>query len=296
MTASGDPVPGSATTLVYPTDDETFQSFLQFYRYDRRPLNPQVEGVVEDSAGRWRRERVTFDGLDDRIVAYLYVPHNGSPPYQTIYYGITVGPFHGAPATFEIETLLASHIQGGRALMVVVPKGAEERPWPGHAPDVLVSAPERFADVSYREEVAHHTKEYRIGLDYLETRDEFDSGKVAYLGFSWGSGPVGIILTTVDTRFAAAAFLGGGLQPLFERILPEARPINFAPRMKMPKFLLNGRFDELFPPDLTARPLYDVWPEPKRLQIEETGHLLSVEARGRVLKEWLDETLGPVDP
>ena len=55
------------------------------YAYDALPLN---EEVVEDIAfEHWHRQRVEFDlPYGERGAAYLYIPNNIDPPYETIVY------------------------------------------------------------------------------------------------------------------------------------------------------------------------------------------------------------------
>lgn len=81
---------------------------------------------------------------------------------------------------------------------------------------------------------------------------------------------------------------------MYRQILPEANPINFAPRIKPPKLLLNGKYDEASPYETEALPLYNLLCEPKRLALLDGGHVPPLEERVPVINKWLDETLGPV--
>ena len=51
----------------------------------RRPLHETVDGVVKETAD-WREEKVTFDTgyRGERMSAYLFLPKNVRPPYQTV--------------------------------------------------------------------------------------------------------------------------------------------------------------------------------------------------------------------
>jgi pimeloyl-ACP methyl ester carboxylesterase len=60
--------------------------------------------------------------------------------------------------------------------------------------------------------------------------------------------------------------------------------------------ILNGLYDEVHPPETRAKPMFALLPEPKRLEVVETGHLPNLEIRTPVINRWLDETLGPVGP
>ena len=43
-----------------PASNELFEAYRSLYAYDKRPLNAQVEGVVEETAD-WKKERITID-------------------------------------------------------------------------------------------------------------------------------------------------------------------------------------------------------------------------------------------
>jgi pimeloyl-ACP methyl ester carboxylesterase len=73
--------------------------------------------------------------------------------------------------------------------------------------------------------------------------------------------------------------------------------LNFAPRVKVPVLMLNGRFDFIFPVGTSQEPLFRLLGTPnehKRRVIYGTGHDIP---RNELIKEtldWLDRYLGPV--
>ena len=144
-----------------------------------------------------------------------------------------------------------------------------------------------------RDRIVHHVTEFRIGLDYLETREGIDTTRIAHAGFSWGATTQALILTAVEPRIRASIFIGGGVYPS-ER-LPEVEPVNFIPRIHGPVLVLTGEYDETVAYEPYARFLYELLPGPKRLALVESGHLPPVEIRNPIISEFLDETLGPVD-
>ena len=68
-----------------PVSDVVFEGFRRMYDYDRTPLNVKLESRDTSSAD-WTVEKVTFDAAygNERVAAYLYLPRNASPPYQTV--------------------------------------------------------------------------------------------------------------------------------------------------------------------------------------------------------------------
>ncbi|MEE9491036.1 MAG: SUMF1/EgtB/PvdO family nonheme iron enzyme, partial [Dehalococcoidia bacterium] len=275
------------TTSYKPVDDATFNSFLGYYKYDKKPLDSEVVETIETED--WTREKVTFASVDrQRIIAYIYLPRRAAKPYQCINLMPGGDIFYTRSASEYAEWLLAAHIKAGRAVMSMAPRGGVERT---RTPDYV--SPKGHT-VEYRERLVRWVTEYRLGLDYLATRGDIDMDKIAHLGFSWGSFSVGLPLTAVEDRYRSIIFIGGGVSPGMRSILPEANPVNFVPRIRPPKLVLHGRYDEVFPFETRALPLYNLLREPKRLEAVEGGHMPPIEIRVPIINNWLDETLGPI--
>jgi pimeloyl-ACP methyl ester carboxylesterase len=153
-----------------------------------------------------------------------------------------------------------------------------------------------LGSVGQRDETIVFVTEYRMGLDYLETRDDIDATRIAHAGFSWGAYRTAVVLVAVEPRIRSTIFIGGGVGSNDMRILPEANPVNFAPRISSPVLMLTGLYDDVLPAETAAKPLFALLPEPKRLELVETGHLPNLEIRTPIINRWLDETLGPVGP
>lgn len=139
------------------------------------------------------------------------------------------------------------------------------------------------------------SKDLGRSLDYLETRPDMDVGRIAYFGNSLGAA-VGPQLIAVEPRFKAALLISGGS---FEKVPAEVDSWNFAPRVRIPVLMLNGRDDFLFPVESSQLPLFRLLGTPgkdKRHLLYEGGH--GVITHSDVIKEaldWLDRYLGPVN-
>ncbi|MCH7772592.1 MAG: hypothetical protein IIA49_16510 [Bacteroidetes bacterium] len=138
-----------------------------------------------------------------------------------------------------------------------------------------------------------HSSELNRGLDYLETCSEINIDKLSYIGFSWGSGSR-LVFAGVNNRFKSCVFIGGGIDERMLPTLPEVNPINYAPYIKVPKLLLNGKQDEEHIYKTRALPLYNLLQEPKKIAMVDGGHLPSLEVRVPIINKFLDETFGPV--
>jgi hypothetical protein len=69
---------------------------------------------------------------------------------------------------------------------------------------------------------------------------------------------------------------------------------NFAPHIRAPKLMLNGRYDEAYPFKTEIEPLYKLLRDPRRSIVYDAGHTSPIEVAVPAINEWLNETLGPV--
>jgi len=123
-----------------------FQSLLEHYRYDSRPLEGSVLETVETPD--WTRQKIRYVALEgDTALAYLYLPRQAAAPFQTMVYLSSTAAFvqiRSVPE--EVELIIAPNIRGGRAVLAVVFKGMAERAFgPGWEPPDAGSV--RFRDL-----------------------------------------------------------------------------------------------------------------------------------------------------
>jgi dienelactone hydrolase len=268
-----------------PASDETYRIYKSLYAYDRTPLNATVESV-DESSPYWRKEKVSFDAAygRERVPAYLFLPRNAAPPYQTVvYFPSSNALWLASGEDLEIR-FLDFLIRSGRAVLHPIYKGTfERRSTTGAGPN----------DV--RDWKIACSKDLGRSLDYLETRRDIDSRKLAYYGLSLGAIST-LPLVAVEDRFQVAVLLAGGLP--FNHYLPEADPVNFVPRIRIPVLLLGGRQDFIHPVDTAQVPLFRLLGTPekdKKHVIFEGGHApLRVQSLIRDILDWLDKYLGPV--
>ena len=145
--------------------------------------------------------------------------------------------------------------------------------------------------------VAHY-KDAARSLDYLATRSDIDSNKLAYLGVSMGSAKGVILSTLLQDRLKTSIFLDGGYF-LFPPT-PGNDQADFAPRLKLPVLMVNGRYDYSFSLDRAQNPLFAMLGTPagdKRHVVLDTPHDVT-EQRPQLVKavlDWLDHYLGRVN-
>jgi pimeloyl-ACP methyl ester carboxylesterase len=140
-------------------------------------------------------------------------------------------------------------------------------------------------------------KDAARSLDYLATRADIDKDRMGYLGVSMGSAEGVIITSLLQDRLRSAVFLDGGYFLVSPG--PGTDQADFAPRMKKPVLMVNGRYDFTFPVQTAQDPLFRMLGTPqaeKRHVILETPHDVTQD-RPRLVKEvlsWLDRYLGRV--
>ncbi len=273
-----------------PVSDEVFDIYLNMYAYDKTELNAVIESVDEQSED-WVREKITFDAAygGERVIAYLFLPKNFDPPYQTTVYFPGSQVIHASSIESMRTSDLKFLVKSGRAVMYPIYKGTYER---GDKLDSDYPNETKF----YRDHVIMWAQDLSRSIDYLETRPDIDTKRLAYYGVSWGAA-MGAIMPAVEKRFKASILYIAGLG--FEPALPEVDQINFVSRVTIPMLMLNGKYDHYFPLETSQKPMFQLLgtpPEHKRHVVYETGHFVP---RTQLIKEsleWLDRYLGPVKP
>ncbi|HEX6126605.1 MAG TPA: bifunctional serine/threonine-protein kinase/formylglycine-generating enzyme family protein [Pyrinomonadaceae bacterium] len=272
----------------YPrTTEAQFRELAGFYDYAKTPLDGEV--IESTETADWRREKITFNGaVGERAIAYLYLPHNAAPPLQVIQMLAGSDVDNGVtPVPLLAEEWMGSVMKSGRALLAVVVKGNSERPWPPN-----YQRP-RYESAEWHDLLVNRFTDHRRGLDYLETRDDIDMSRVGFVGISSGAS-TGLILAAVESRYRSIFLTAGGLPAYFMTNQPAANPINFAPHVKPPKHILNGRFDENYPGKTALEPMLKLFSEPKEVEIYEGPHAPPIEVLVPAMNKFFDKTLGPV--
>ena len=149
---------------------------------------------------------------------------------------------------------------------------------------------------SYREHMIMWAKDVGRSVDYLEGRPDIAKDKIGYIGFSWGAELAPVFLA-LEPRFALGLICLGGFS--VQPSLPEADPVNFAPRVRVPVLMLNGRFDFLSPTATSQEPMFNLLGTPaerKRRIVYESSHGIP---RNELIKEvvnWMEKYWGAPTP
>ena len=265
-----------------PVGDDIFEVYRRQYAYDRAPLNTVVEATEETET--WRRDTVAFDAAygGERMRAHLFLPRNASPPYQTVVL-FPAGDAFRVSSSRELSLRWVDFIiRSGRALLYPVYKGTYER-----------ATFEHIGPFAGRELRIAWSRDLGRAIDYVETRSDIDPTRLALYGLSDGPGTA-VILTALEPRLKTLVLQGAGIG---EPVAPEIDTLNYAPRVRIPTLMLNGRYDYETPFEASQRPLFVLLgspPENKRHVVLEFGHAMVVDAAAREIIPWFDRYLGPV--
>ncbi len=252
------------------------------YEYDRKPVNARVLETVDE--GEWTRELVRMDAAyaGDSLLVYLYLPKRGARPVPAVVFF----PPGSAVARLSLSSAESRNfdflIKSGRAVLYPVYKGTYQR-----KDSLQNDNPDSTS--FYRDHVVMWGKDLRRAIDYLETRPEVTTARLAYYGISWG-GELGGLMPAIEPRITVSVLQVAGLG--FSPVRPEVDPVNYLPRIRIPTIMINGRYDFYFPIAISQIPMFKLLgtpPDQKRHVIEDGSHFVP---RIRLMQEalaWLDK-------
>jgi hypothetical protein len=271
-----------------PCSEEEFKIYKSLFTYDKKELNPSIDLELDISKSTYL-ETVSIDGaqVNERVIAHVFLPKNSRPPYQTIIHVLG----DGALALSSIHDYGYEYpeyfTKDGRAVVIPALEGHLERNYnpPLEYKDMVT--PTFLRDIQFK-----WYRELARVIDYLETREDIDIERLAYMGIS-SSACWSVTLLGVEERFKSAILLSGGIlgKKALENI-PEVHPLHFLPWMKMPVIMLNGEYDTLFPVLQSQIPMYRLFGTPeedKYHKIYKTGHNVWDK------KDWVRDTLAFLD-
>ena len=270
-----------------PVDDKTFANFARQFVYDKTALAAKVDKTIE--AELWNLDVVSIDAgyNNERMQVYVYLPKRFTGAREAVIY------FPGSGGIYQrqfdpafINQSIVFIVKSGRALIVPIYKGTYER----H--DGLKSL---FPDktVSYKDHVIDWGKELGRTIDYLETRQDIQADRVAYLGFSWG-GRMGGIFPAVEKRIKVIVLNVGGMT--MAKTLPEVDGLNYLPRVTQPALMLADQYDMFYPLETAQKPMFNLLGTPKKdkkMVVYESGHMVPPNDYVKETLAWLDAYLGP---
>jgi dienelactone hydrolase len=194
-----------------PVSDTVFAVYRDQFSYAPADLAARTE-ATDDSSPDFLREKVSFTAAyaSDRVLAILFLPKKAVPPYQAVIYFPGSGPatFSSRSDVIDLGPEQDFLVKSGRAVVYPVYYGTYERNSIG-ATGAMVSPTSPYRD-AYTEILIKIGRDFRRTVDYLESRGDIDSTRLAYFGLSWG-GALGPVMTAIEPRLKASVLYLGGM-------------------------------------------------------------------------------------
>jgi eukaryotic-like serine/threonine-protein kinase len=273
-----------------PVSDEAFEIIRsQFTSARAKPERVTVERVRETPLWIAERARLEF-AAEETATLYIVRPKIHAGRLQPIIYA---PPQNCCTVKRDNDNILeqlrvAEFVaHSGRALVLPVWWGSYER-WRAEA------AEQNALSDQQRESALAWNRDLAVAIDYLATRADIDASRVGFLGFSRGA-VYNLGMLAVEPRIKAAVLMSGGISVTTD-IHPMLDLVNYAPRIKIPVLMLNGRFDHMLPYERSQRRLFSLLGTPadqKSHVVYEGGHFAyPPNSVARDASNWLDRYLG----
>lgn len=279
--------------LEKPVDDQTFQTYLDFFTYDKSlPFELQSIGVKESEG--IRKEHLSFQSTPDvRVFANLYSPVGLSlkkkPALILLHGGSPQGK--DSPPTMTMAELL------GRAGWIVL---AIDLQYFGERSTNLLTTfteDEKHKRLYNKPSIylawmIQNVKDVARSFDFLVDQIGVDPKRIGLVGRSRGA-QVGAIVGGAERRLAAIVLFHGGHFDALERDhLPAACPANYIGRISpRPLLMINGTRDTDYNKDTSVLPLYRLAKAPKKIIWVEGGHGSFTEEVHSAMLRWLQENI-----
>ncbi|HEY0800283.1 MAG TPA: hypothetical protein VGD54_05530, partial [Steroidobacteraceae bacterium] len=182
-------------------------------------------------------------------------------------------------------------VNSGRALVMPIWADSYERA----SPPALT--PDANADREQRDALLWHQDLSRT-LDYLESRADIDAQKAGYLGISGGASNIGPIALAIEGRLKTGVLIAAGVEHE-PGIHPMIDAVNYAPRIRVPVLMVNGRFDHYYLYAQSQQRLFDLLGTPtnqKSHKVYDVGHFENTRSNSIAMdvSDWFDKYLGVV--
>ena len=280
------------TWLAKPVDDRTFQTYLDFFKYDAHvPFDPRI--IETNELEGIRKEHLSFQSTPGvRVFANLFWVSGADSPRPAVIL------LHGGGAPGKdsagMNRLAALLMRAGWNALAIDMQYFGER----STDQVSISTDQERHERLYNQPpvylawMVQTIKDIGRSYDFLTKHRGADPKRVGLIGLSRGA-IVAAIAGGADGRLAAVVMSYGGHFDALEREhLPAACPANYIGRISpRPLLMLNGKYDTDMIPDTSVEPLYGLARPPKQILWSDAGHTFPSEENQAAMLNWLRENL-----
>jgi dienelactone hydrolase len=295
----GDPDPSllAAVDISFPDyeameslSDDALELLDQMAGYAKGPVLAEEAPIELPDGTRGIRAEVDAPYSEEDLPIFILLPEGFEPPYQTIIWfgGLNAINVRDNSSLIGFDLKVADFLrQSGRMLVMPIWSGTHERN------DGSTFA--RFmGDANSQSEVVRSWgRDLNLVVDYLETREDVDAERIAYVGLSLGAAIGGVVVSR-EPRLRTVAFWSGGFAASSP---PETATLraSLARRIEVPMLMVNGRHDFVFPLELQQSffRMVSTPPEDKRHVLFDAGHFgWPIGDFVRENLDWFDRYLG----
>jgi pimeloyl-ACP methyl ester carboxylesterase len=284
-------VPTGDQWLAKPVDDKTFNTYLEFFTYDRQlPLDVKVTKVDQDQGVR--RERLSFQSTPGvRVTGILFQGSSASgakPPGLILLHG---GGPQGKDTAGVIQTAALFSRAGWSVLSIDLPYFGER------STQLLTTFSDKEKhDHLYNQPsvylawVTQAVKDIRRGIDLMVEQRGVDPRRTGIVGASRGA-IVATITAGVERRLSPVLLLfAGHFDALETNHQGAACPANYIGRIApRPLLMVNGTQDSDMIKDRAVEPLFRLAKQPKQIIWTDGGHMFMTEENRASIIQWLRE-------
>ena len=275
--------------LTNPVPDATFQTYLEFFAYNKSLPFDAVIGETTTEQGIIR-EHVTYQSTPQiSVTAYLYRPESSTGGSRGGIVFLHGGGARGKESPFvdQVSRLMA---RDGWTVLAIDLWHYGERNTGLFTSYSNAEKAERLYNepTTYLTFVTQTVKDVSRGYDYLVQEHDVDADRIFLVGFSRGA-VLSSIAGAAESRLAGVVLVHGGhFGLLVQAHRPAACPANYIGRISpRPLLMFNTTTDGYFLPETTIRPWIRLARDPVESHWSDTPHgFMSEEDRSTMLA-WL---------
>ncbi|NKB72508.1 MAG: alpha/beta fold hydrolase [Candidatus Latescibacteria bacterium] len=268
-----------------PLDEDAFAQVADYFAYD--PSLPLAAQVIDtqsySSQDSYVVDKVRFGSTYNQVVPGLFV----HPPDSTVGCAAVL-LLHGNNGSQGIDqawvrSWLDIMGRAGYCALAIDAYGYGERMGAGPNWEMGLYA--------WRERTIQQVVDTRRAVDYLHSRAQVDSSRIALMGESMGA-LIGLRAAGLESRLAGVVALvaAAGEFPPTGPFGKFANGLNYVPRIQAPVLMVNATRDE-YAAKSAVEELYAAVQPPKKLVWHDGGHAIPIEFQQRIVLPWLAEQL-----